>query len=109
MLKNENQTLPLQKDKIRSIAVIGPNADTPYNMLGDYTAPQPAGSVITVLDGIKNALPNAEVNYAKGCAIRDMSDEGMAEAKATAEKSDIIVLVLGGSSARDFSAEFAAK
>ena len=37
-----------------------------------------------------------------------MSDEGMAEAKATAEKSDIIVLVLGGSSARDFSAEFEA-
>lgn len=108
LLKNENQTLPLQKDKIRSIAVIGPNADTPYNMLGDYTAPQPDGSVITVLDGIKNALPNAEVNYAKGCAIRDMSDEGMAEAKATAEKSDIIVLVLGGSSARDFSAEFEA-
>ena len=48
LLKNEQQTLPLSKE-IRSIAVIGPNADTPYNMLGDYTAPQAEGAVITVL------------------------------------------------------------
>ena len=108
LLKNDNQTLPLKKD-IRSIAVIGPNADMPYNMLGDYTAPQPEGSVITVLEGIKQAVGDGTtVNYAKGCAIRDMDASGMAEAKAAAEKSDAIVLVLGGSSARDFSAEFEA-
>lgn len=108
LLKNDNQTLPLKKD-IRSIAVIGPNADMPYNMLGDYTAPQAEGSVITVLEGIKQAVGSGTtVNYAKGCAIRDMDASGMAEAKAAAEKSDAIVLVLGGSSARDFSAEFEA-
>ena len=55
LLKNEGQTLPLRKD-IRSIAVIGPNADTPYNMLGDYTAPQAEGAVVTVLDGIRAAV-----------------------------------------------------
>ena len=108
LLKNKNQTLPLKKE-IRSIAVIGPNADTPYNQLGDYTAPQADGNVITVLEGIRRAVSKETVvNYAKGCAIRDMSDKGFAEAKAAAEKSDAIVLVLGGSSARDFTAEFEA-
>ena len=108
LLKNEGQTLPLRKD-IRSIAVIGPNADTPYNMLGDYTAPQAEGAVVTVLDGIRAAVsPGTTVRYAKGCAIRDTSSVDMANAVAAAEKSDAIVLVLGGSSARDFSAEFEA-
>ena len=108
LLKNEQKTLPLNKN-IRSIAVIGPNADTPYNMLGDYTAPQSPGSVITVLEGIRRTVSKeTTVNYARGCAIRDTSSAGFAEAKAAAEKSDAIVLVLGGSSARDFSAEFEA-
>lgn len=108
LLKNDKQTLPLSKE-IRSIAVIGPNADTPYNMLGDYTAPQAPGAVVTVLEGVRRAVSKStEVNYAKGCAIRDSSTAGFAEAKAAAEKSDAIVLVLGGSSARDFSAEFEA-
>ncbi len=108
LLKNEGQTLPLSKE-IRSIAVIGPNADTPYNMLGDYTAPQAEDAVVTVLDGVRAAVsPDTEVHYAKGCAIRDTSSADMANAVAVAEKSDAIVLVLGGSSARDFSAEFEA-
>lgn len=108
LLKNDNNVLPLNKE-IKSIAVIGPNANTPYNMLGDYTAPQAEGSVITVLEGVRKAVSaNTEVNHAKGCAIRDMSNEGFAEAEAVAKKSDAIVLVLGGSSARDFSAEFEA-
>lgn len=108
LLKNDRQTLPLSKE-IRSIAVIGPNADTPYNMLGDYTAPQAPGAVITVLEGVRRAVsPTTEVHYAKGCAIRDSSIAGFAEARAAAEKSDAIILVLGGSSARDFSAEFEA-
>ncbi|MDD6766387.1 MAG: glycoside hydrolase family 3 N-terminal domain-containing protein [bacterium] len=106
LLKNEQQTLPLSKE-IRSIAVIGPNADTPYNMLGDYTAPQAEGAVITVLEGIKRAVsPQTTVRYAKGCAVRDTSSAGFTEALEVARQSDVIVLALGGSSARDFSAEF---
>lgn len=106
LLKNEQQTLPLSKE-IRSIAVIGPNADMPYNMLGDYTAPQAEGAVITVLEGIKRAVSlQTTVRYAKGCAVRDTSSAGFAEALEVARQSDVIVLALGGSSARDFSAEF---
>lgn len=108
LLKNENQTLPLSKE-IRSIAVIGPNADTPYNQLGDYTAPQADGNVITVLEGIRRAVSKETVvRYAKGCAIRDMSSAGLEEAQEIAQASDAIVLVLGGSSARDFRSEFEA-
>ena len=70
--------MPLKKD-IGSIAVIGPNADSVYNQLGDYTAPQEAGAVMTVLDGIRAAVsPKTKVIYAKGCGIRDESTAGFA-------------------------------
>ena len=52
LLKNENNLLPLKKD-IKSIAVIGPNADNGLNQLGDYTARVVLQDISTVLDGIK--------------------------------------------------------
>ena len=52
LLKNTGDLLPLSKH-LDSIAVIGPNADSVYNQLGDYTAPQSEGKVSTVLDGIR--------------------------------------------------------
>lgn len=106
LLKNEKQTLPLRKD-IRSIAVIGPNANNGYNMLGDYTAPQADDAVVTVLQGIRNHVSkNTIVTYAKGCGIRDSSEKGFAEALQTAKDADVIVMALGGSSARDFKQEY---
>ncbi|SDH00184.1 beta-glucosidase [Pedobacter terrae] len=106
LLKNQNQLLPLSK-KLKSIAVIGPNADNVYNQLGDYTAPQEAGNVITVLQGIKNKLgESTKINYVKGCAIRDTRSSDIDDAVAAAKKSDAVVMVLGGSSARDFKTEY---
>lgn len=109
LLENKGGVLPLSRDSIRRIAVIGPNADAPYNMLGDYTAPQREGKTVTVLEGIRSAFPEAEVLYARGCAVRDTagSAEGMAEAVETARQADAVVLVLGGSSARDFRTSYA--
>jgi len=105
LLKND-KTLPLDKS-IKSIAVIGPNADNIYNQLGDYTAPQERSNIKTVLDGIKSIVsPYTKVNYAKGCAIRDTTESDIASAIKAAEESDAVVLVLGGSSARDFSTEY---
>ena len=102
LLKNENHTLPLKKN-VKSIAVIGPNAHNVYNQLGDYTAPQAPGKVITVLEGIKAAVSNdTVVRYAKGCAIRNTSREGFAQAIEAARTSDVAVVVVGGSSARNF-------
>lgn len=103
LLKNNGSLLPFRKD-IKSIAVIGPNADNVYNMLSDYTAPQRDGQVVTVLQGIKDHVSTRTiVNYAKGCAIQDESEAGFADAIDIAKKSDVIIMVMGGSSARDFS------
>ncbi|WP_158795702.1 glycoside hydrolase family 3 C-terminal domain-containing protein [Pedobacter sp. L105] len=105
LLKNENAVLPLKKT-ISSIAVIGPNADNIYNQLGDYTAPQDPKAIITVLEGITAKLPAAKINYVKGCAIRDTANVHIAEAVAAAKQSDVAVVVIGGSSARDFKTEY---
>lgn len=104
LLKNDG-LLPLKKD-IKKIAVIGPNADMIYNQLGDYTSPQPRAAVSTVLDGVKAKLPNAEVSYVKGCAIRDVSQTNIETAVAAAKAAEVTVLVVGGSSARDFETEY---
>ena len=66
LLKNENKLLPLNKD-IKSIAVIGPNADNYDVLLGNYHG-TPAISV-TVLQGIKEALPNVIVHHAEGSCL----------------------------------------
>jgi len=106
LLKNEKQLLPLSK-KIRSIAVIGPNADNIYNQLGDYTAPQSEDAIVTVLEGIKAKVPaRTTVTYAKGTAIRDTSSAGIAAAVAAARNAEVAIVVLGGSSARDFKTEY---
>lgn len=103
MLKNEGGTLPLSK-RIPKLAVIGPNADAPYNQLGDYTSPQPKGAIVTVLDGIRQALGGGpdSVLYAPGCRIKGDSREGFVRALACAAEADAVVMAIGGSSARDF-------
>lgn len=105
LLKNEG-ILPLSK-QLKNIAVIGPNADNMYNQLGDYTAPQERKEITTVLDGIRNAVsPSTEVTYVKGCAIRDVTTHQISEAVLAAQKADAVVLVVGGSSARDFKTKY---
>lgn len=106
LLKNRDNILPLKKNCSKKIAVIGPNADNIYNMLGDYTAPQTTASVVTALEGIKNKVDNEDVIYAKGCAIRDTSRIGIRDALNAAASADVVIMVMGGSSARDFSSEY---
>ena len=103
LLKNDG-ILPLNKEL--KVAVVGPNADNVYNMLGDYTAPQPDGKVITVYNGIKAMVGEANCYYAKGCAIRDTVDCDIAAAVEAASHADVIVAVVGGSSARDFKTSY---
>lgn len=104
LLKNENKILPLNKERNHKIAVIGPNADRPYNQLGDYTSPQPRECVATVLDGIRHKLKDSDcqVVYAPGCRVKGESKEGFEFAVSTAQDADLTILVLGSSSARDF-------
>lgn len=107
LLKN-NGVLPLSKS-LNRIAVIGPNADTPYNQLGDYTAPQAREAIATVLDGVKATVgKQTEVEYVKGCAVRDTTTTDIPAAVSAAERADAVVLVVGGSSARDFRTKYIA-
>ncbi len=103
LLKN-NGVLPLKKDV--KVALVGPNADNVYNMLGDYTAPQEQGIVKTVLDGMKQYLPAANISYAKGCAVRDTTTNDIAKAVEAARGADVVIACVGGSSARDFKTSY---
>ena len=103
LLKNDG-ILPLSKDI--KVAVVGPNADNVYNMLGDYTAPQADGKVVTVLNGIKSLIGEASCVYAKGCAVRDTQDSDIPAAVEAAMQADVVVAVVGGSSARDFKTSY---
>lgn len=105
LLKNDGSLLPLNKN-ISKVALIGPNTDNRYNMLGDYTAPQEEKNVKTVLDGIRTKLSPAQVEYVKGCSIRDTLASDIEQAVAAARRSEVVIAVVGGSSARDFKTSY---
>ncbi len=69
LLKNEDNTLPLDKGKVKKIAVIGSNANDLEVLLGNYNG-YPS-EPITPLEGIKQKLPDAEVSYAIGCKLAE--------------------------------------
>lgn len=109
LLKNENNLLPLDRTKLQSIAVIGPNAAEAH--LGGYSDdPQRR---VSVLQGVRDKLGNrARVNYAEGCKITvetgdwfadrsQLSDATtdeklIAEAVTAAKNSDVALVVVGG-------------
>ncbi len=101
LLKN-NGVLPLKEGT--RIALVGPNADNMYNQLGDYTAPQDPAHIITMREGLEEA--GARVTYVKGCAIRDTRKSQIEEAVRAARQADVVVAVVGGSSARDFRTKY---
>lgn len=110
LLKNTDNTLPLNIDKIKKIAVCGPNADEEGYALTHY-GPL-AVEVTTVLEGIREkAQGKAEVLYTKGCDLVDahwpeseimeypLTPDEQAEidrAAANARQADVAVVVLGG-------------
>lgn len=101
LLKNENNLLPLDKNRITSIAVIGPNADSREALKGNYFGT--ASRYVTVLEGIREAVPKeVRVYYAEGCHLYKKSISGLSEpndriteAVSTAERADVTVLCLG--------------
>jgi beta-glucosidase len=121
LLKNGGDLLPLDKS-IRSIAVIGPGADSIRLLQGDYhypahleimfgpvregdASPRPEGTVdlgqhfvrmVSVLDGIRaKTAPEAAVRYAAGCDIVDPSTAGIDAAVRAARASEVAVVVVG--------------
>lgn len=109
LLKNENNLLPLSK-KIQNVAIIGPNANEHKELICRYG---PANApMITVEEGIRRMLPEANISCEKGCEIIDPhfpeselldfpytpeETDLMNRAVASAHKADVVILVCGGS------------
>jgi beta-glucosidase len=103
LLKNENGVLPLSKD-LEKIAVIGPLADDKRTPLGSWKAAGEEKNVITVLEGVKNAVAKGkQVLYSKGCEVIGDDKSGFEKAISVASEADVVVLVLGESA--DMSGE----
>ena len=102
MLRN-NGLLPLDKSKIKSIGVIGPNSDSELMLKGNYFGT--ASRYITILEGIHEAVgEDVRIFYSEGChlykdSISDLAlpsvNDRLAEAITVAEHSDVVVMCLG--------------
>ncbi|WP_439711249.1 glycoside hydrolase family 3 C-terminal domain-containing protein [Clostridium estertheticum] len=101
LLKNENNILPINKDNINSIAVIGPNANSRDALTGNYFGT--SSKYVTILEGIQQAVNhNTRVYYSEGCHLyKDkvenlaMKEDRISEAISVAERSDLVVMCLG--------------
>jgi beta-glucosidase len=106
VLLQNNGLLPLDPAKVKSIAVVGPNADDDQQQLGDWTlgssqhkpeaGRQPREKTTTVLDGIR-ALASAgcSVLFERGCSIVDDDLSGIPAAVNAAQQADVVVAVMG--------------
>ncbi|HVK69453.1 MAG TPA: glycoside hydrolase family 3 N-terminal domain-containing protein [Polyangium sp.] len=99
LLRNEQDLLPLRKT-LKKILVTGPNADNTA-LLGDWTAPQPAENVITVLEGIRAAVSSATVvHFVDPGRVFEETDETIQRAAAEARDADVAIVVLGENETR---------
>ncbi|MGE5377746.1 MAG: glycoside hydrolase family 3 N-terminal domain-containing protein [Bacteroidota bacterium] len=106
VLLQNNGLLPLDPGKLKSIAVIGPNADDDLQQLGDWSlgswqhppeaGKHPRAKTTTVLDGIVRLAPEGwEVRHERGCSITDDDLSGIPPAVAAAQAADVVVAVVG--------------
>lgn len=101
LLKNQNHTLPLDKHKIKTIGVIGPNADNRKALEGNYEGT--ASRYVTVLEGIQDYVGDeVRVLYSLGCHLYKDRTTNLAEAndrssevRGICKESDVIVAVMG--------------
>jgi beta-glucosidase len=99
LLKNERETLPLSASA-RSIAIIGPLADSQADMIGSWNGDGHAEDAVTLLAGIKaKVAPSTKVVYAKGCDVASDSTAGFDEAVHAARNADVVILAVGEAAA----------
>ena len=94
LLKNSDNILPLNKDQLKSIAVIGPNAAV-LPLDGHSSSNVTPSYRIPVEKAIKTLLGASRVNYAKGCNINDTDKKQFSSALAAAKKSEVVLFVAG--------------
>ena len=98
-MKNQGNLLPLNKN-LKSIAIIGPNADS--GALGDYSPKVVLQHVVTVTEGIKARLsPATKVRVVKGCDVIGGDRSGLPAATQAAKDSELAVVVVGESGRTD--------
>ena len=98
LLENGEGVLPLDVDKLRSIAVIGPNADRVQ--FGDYSWGADKDYGITPLEGLRKlAGSKVTIRYAEGCDLWSQDRKGFAEAVSAAGRSDVSIVFVGSQSA----------
>ncbi|HKL79663.1 MAG TPA: glycoside hydrolase family 3 C-terminal domain-containing protein [Mobilitalea sp.] len=101
LLKNENNLLPLDKSKIKTIGIIGPNADNRKALVGNYEGT--SSEYITVLEGIKDYLGDStRVFYSEGCHLfkekvqnLGIENDRISEARAVCDMSDVVIACFG--------------
>jgi beta-glucosidase len=106
LLKNDHDVLPLNKN-LRSIALIGPLADSRNDMLGSWNGDGKPEDAVTLLEGLKAKVPQAKINYAKGCEIKCDNTDGFEAALRVARDSDVTIIAVGESA--DMSGEAASR
>jgi beta-glucosidase len=95
LLKNDNNLLPLKKN-LKSVAVIGPDADNALNQLGDYAAPITSQHIVTLLEGIKAKVSReTKVVYVQGCEVMGDDKSGFAQATQAATNAEVAIVVVG--------------
>jgi len=94
MLKNQSSTLPLNSS-LRSVCVAGPLVDAPAEMRGTWWAACEADTPVSVLAGLRAALPQVQILHASGVAIEGDDTTGVATVLDQCEAADAIILCLG--------------
>lgn len=102
LLRNQENLLPLSKS-VKTLAVIGPLATSHVEPLGPWAGPADTNTVVSLLEGIRRALPHAVITHEGGCGIEDTSSSGIAAAVSAAQNADAVILAVGES--RDMSGE----
>jgi beta-glucosidase len=94
LMKNHDDTLPLRKD-VRRVVVIGPMAEAWREMRGPWAAAGYEAPSVTVVAGLRDALPNAYVVHAEGVTISSAERSGVAAAVDAVAGANVVVLCLG--------------
>jgi beta-glucosidase len=105
LLKNDGGLLPLDPATTGTVALIGPNADSPHAVLGNYTFHNhvavhfddaPAGvEIVTIADGVRRLLGDERVTLTRGCEVLGEERTGLVDAAAAANAADVAVVVIG--------------
>ena len=101
LLKNENGILPLKENEIKTLGIIGPNADSRAALIGNYHGT--SSEYVTVLEGVRRYVGDEiRIIYSQGCDLFKNKTEPLAqdmdrlsEAVTVAQNSDVIILCLG--------------